>query len=296
MKYNSQKPVVCIESTKDASLYFNEIVPLQLSEMITIEGSGEPELFEILKQILPKAYINESMPRGVHSNVISYVARYLTAYPSVVGIYDLPNGETLEEREQKCFPDLMIKTKELIQLTDLQVGSLFGENNFSDINIEESDPSLILSGIKLVDTSKLSWKHILELRKDEDTVKKMRKIRTFIFQNYQGKPIEFIKDDLQNRIDNYNEAAKKWGLETKDSVLKIIFSSSEAVALTAATIASIFLGLPMAIPIATAVGSSFSIGKIGLEIRKQRRDLYQFRNDSPITYLIDLQSKIPSSS
>lgn len=105
----------------------------------------------------------------------------------------------------------------------------------------------------------------MELWENTKSVKKLWRLRTFIFENYQGKPLAFIKDDLLNRMDNYEEDPKM-GLKTKDAVFKITFNSGTAVAATTTTIPSIVSGVPIAVSLPMGIGSTFLVGNIGIEI------------------------------
>jgi hypothetical protein len=83
--------------------------------------------------------------------------------------------------------------------------------SYATVVLPQDEPSpddapyaaLALSGIPLVDTSSASWEQILELRKDPDARAKLRNLRLFFHNNYQGKPATFVVDDLGRRLDEY---------------------------------------------------------------------------------------------
>jgi len=289
MQYSGSNLVVCIDNTKDASIYFNEIVPLNLAHLIPWEGSDDLEAFEVLHNILPKSLLNSTNPTGLSPTMLSYVEAYTNVFPSSIGIdifSDLSEKEVINQRAKLFFPILMERKNAIIEELPNPIEAVFGENN-SDLVAE--DPAFLLTGLKLVDLSNVPWRHIIEVRKDIDRMKKLRKLRTFVFNNYQGKPANYIQDDILNRLEEYNLAAKQMGLKTKDGGLKIIFNSGTLVANTGATIASILSGETIAIPISLAVGSVFLLGNISLEIRSHKRELYKFRQENPLTYLIELK-------
>ena len=64
--------------------------------------------------------------------------------------------------------------------------------------------SLTPANIPLIDTSKASWEQILERRKDTRALRKLRKLKMFLQDNYQGKDKDYIEDDLAMRLDKYS--------------------------------------------------------------------------------------------
>lgn len=289
MKYNSQNALACLQDAKNASLYFDKVVPLDLGELIPVRDSGEPEMFEIFSKILPPNLLDSTKPRGVNPLVIGYTSSYLIAFPSSIGISELPNGETLEDRYKKSMPKLLTDMSELIHSSGCSASGIFGSIPDVTQDIVQEDPALILSGLKLVDTSKISWKQILEIRDDKESMNKLKRLRLFIYENYNDKPLNYIKDDLNQRIYDYENTAKELGLKTKESIFKAIFSSESTVGLTAAAIASAFLAAPIAIPLSLAIGSTFMIGNIALDFKSQKRELYNFKRDNPISYIVDIK-------
>lgn len=292
MEYNKSNTLVCITQSKDACIYFNQVIPLNLGELIPWENNGDLEAHEILKKVLPSNLLDASNPEGLNSTFHKYIEAYVNVFPSAIGVDISKNKEYFDKRTNALFPLLMKEKDNLINSLSQPINEIFGENDFTNDTIQNVDPAFILSGLKLIDTSQIPWRHVIELREDTEALKKLRRLRTFIFENYNGKPLNFINDDLLNRIENYEETTKKWGLKTRDSVLKIIFSSETAVAATATTILSAYSG----VPISASLGSAFLIGNIALEISSHKRDANQFKLENPITYLVDVKETTTANS
>jgi hypothetical protein len=292
MNYNKDNTLVCISNTKDACLYFDDVIPLNLGEIIPWRGNEDASALDILYNILPPTLLNPSAPEGLHPFVSRYLQIYADIFPESIGFNTSIDKEYFEKRSRLLFPLLVEQKDNITNLLSEPINEVFGANDFGSIESQNADPALILTGLNLIDTSKIQWKHILELRGDKESIKRLRRLRTFVFENYQDKPLAYINDDILNRIDIYESTAKKWGLKTKDSIFKIIFSSGTAIATTAATIASVYTGTPLSISLPLSVASTFLIGNIGLEIRTHKRDLSQFKHQDPITYLIDTKEKL----
>jgi len=197
MEYNNKTTLVCIDNTKDACLYFDEVIPLNIAHIVPWENNGDLEAHEVLQNILPSSLLDSSESIGLKPSVTSYVEAYVNVIPQVIGV-DEPFDE---DRARHYFPILIKRQEELLSFLNLPVNAIFGSNrNPTDNNNLKEDPALILTGLKLVDTSQIKWRQIIELRKDKESMKKLRRLRTFIFQNYKDKPMVFIQDDLLNKI------------------------------------------------------------------------------------------------
>lgn len=293
MEYNRRNTLVCIDHTKDACLYFDEVIPLNLGHIIPWNNNGDLEAHEVLHDILPAPLLDASSPLGMNMSVLSYLEAYINVFPISMGIGNEIPEEEMNKRAKHFFPLLMKRKDEMLERLPKSVDSIFGtQQTAKDSETAAGDPAFILTGLKLIDTSGIQWREILELRSDAEAMAKLRMLRTFIFQNYKDKPLAFIEDDLLNRIELYQTTAKQLGLKTSDASMKIVFNSANAVAGTVATIASALAGVPVTIPLALGIGTTFLLGNVGLELRAFKRETYKFRQENPVTYLVDIKNKL----
>jgi hypothetical protein len=291
MEYGKSKILACIDSTKDACLYFDNVIPLNLGHIIPWLNNGDLEAHEVLQRILPPALLDPSLPIGLSQATMLYIEAYVNVFPVSIGIEEGAKEE-MDKRARHFFPLLTQRKDELFATLPDPVDTIFGtvtEKTNNDTNQAE-DPAIILTGLKLVDTSHISWRDLLEIRKDKESIGKLRRLRTFIYQNYKDKSIAFIQDDLLNKIEIYKATAKYLGLKTTDSVFKTIFNSSSLIASTAATIFTALSGVPITIPLSLGISSAFMLGNIGLELQSHKRDLLKFKQDNPVTYLVDIKN------
>ena len=289
MEYGRTKVLACIDNTKDACLYFDNVIPLNLGHIIPWEGNGDLEAHEILQNVLPPALLNNSHPWGLTPVVISYIEAFVNAYPVSIGVKP-GTEEEMTNRARHFFPTIIQRQNEMFASLKDPVDTIFGTESDRNNHIsDKADPSLILSGLNLIDTSKIKWEHILEIKRDKESISKLRRLRTFIYQNYKGKSNAFIQDDLLNRIEVYETTTKQLGLETKDSALKVVFSSGSLIATAATAVMTAIAGSSVAIPLSLGIGSAFMLGNIGLELRSHKRNLYKFKQENPVTYLIDIK-------
>jgi hypothetical protein len=291
MDYNNTKPLACINSTKEACLYFDRVIPLNLAQVIPWENNGDLEAFDVLKKILPAPLLDPEHHTGLGPMMLLYIDTYVDVFPGSIGIEKFRDTALSSERARTLAPLLFNAGVYLLNSLPEPIDSVFGAGEIQNTEVKSNDPAFILTGLTLIDTQNITWREILAIREDKESVNRLRRLRTFIFENYQGKPLAFIKDDLLNRIETYQDTAKKWGFKTQQSVFKIIFNSGTAISLMAATMASLISGNPPSISLSLGIGSMFLTGNIALEIGSYKRESHSFKQENPITYLIDVQKK-----
>src|SRR6266446_9355972 len=113
-----------------------------------------------------------------------------------------------------------------------------------------------MAASRLVDLRRTSYEAILAFRDDEDSQAKMRRFRLFVYEQYQNKSRAFVEDDIQQRIYDYHEAAKKHGFALKEHTMSFLLHSK----LFAAGLGSSVLSFAFRSPDAIIAALS---GKIG---------------------------------
>lgn len=145
--------------------------------------------------------------------------------------------------------------------------------------------------IPMINAENLEWGHILEVREDKKFAIKARKFRLFLYENYQGKSQAYIQDSLYKKIDDYEEACKKHGLELTLSTLKTTLESKSLLATFSTATAAILLGQPFIAGGAIVAGASIELGKMAINIAEKRLELRTLKNSSDVSYLFDLKEK-----
>lgn len=157
----------------------------------------------------------------------------------------------------------------------------------------ESDVSLSLSNINLIDTSKVKWEQIIEYRKDEIARKKLRNLRLFLHTNYQGKSRAFIEDDLGKRLDAYYDTCKDWGFDTLTATISVVMDSENLISLLVGSTCATLFGGPVAGLIA---GASIEIGNISLNIAKRKHAFNKLKRDHDLAYIIEAKERFKNTS
>jgi hypothetical protein len=153
-------------------------------------------------------------------------------------------------------------------------------NPFSNQSYDTT--TLKLLNLDLIDTSKADWEQIIEIRKDKNSINKLRKLKTFFHENYTGKEKNFIQDDLLNRIEDYKNVTKDWGFETLVSSITLMKTSLTTVG---SSLVMALTGQPL--EVAAATGIFVGIGNISLQFAKEKHKLMKLGRDHPLAYIID---------
>lgn len=145
-----------------------------------------------------------------------------------------------------------------------------------------------LSNLDAVDAAKLSWRHILELRRDGDSIKRLRNLRRAVYKDYSAKPAAYIKEDIEFRISEYEDAIRFWNLPTQKGALEIAMTG-EALAAVGAAVALALVRAPLVA--AAAAGRAIAVGKVALSIAARKREIELERRRNSMAYLFKLRQR-----
>lgn len=125
MEYWPTQIVSCIDQTKDAGLYFYDVIPLNLGHVIPWEGNGDPDAHEVLQQVLPKELLHSSMPLGLNHYALSYIDAFTNMFPVSIG-QTQTSEEITKERAERVIPLLVQRQNELFSTLSKPVNTIFG--------------------------------------------------------------------------------------------------------------------------------------------------------------------------
>jgi len=157
---------------------------------------------------------------------------------------------------------------------------------------EGSDANLVISSLKLIDTSRASWAQILEFRSDNLAQEKLRRLRLFAYTNYRNKPKSYIEDDILRRIDEHRSVVRKWGFETKSSAINMALSSKSIAGGLAGSFAATLFATPVTALGALAGGAIIELGRISLYVVKRNFALQELLQNNPISYIEDARAQL----
>lgn len=292
MQYH--KTAISIGCTTEAALYFDYVIPVRLfTEVFSKLKKFDPEPGWFTDDLCPN-YLrgNNHFLRQLgelNAKVMNFLIKKrnqdLSLPPHIVGL-------TIEEYAD--IEDSMVRSYfeflEEFGLTDAPV-ILPDGSTMSESGEPNADVVIALGTLRLIDSSQASWEQVTELRRDPEARGKLRRLRLFASENYGSKSRAFIEDDLLRRIDDYEEQVRRWGFETKQSVLTMLLTSKYLAGALSGSLISTLFGAPAA-AVASAVGGALiEIGRVSLEVSRRRFMLRNALRDNPISYIVDAKDK-----
>ena len=145
------------------------------------------------------------------------------------------------------------------------------------------DISVTISGLNLIDVAETEWEQIVEFRKDKDAVKDLRRLRTFLFDNFKDKPREYIENKILTELDKYQNMLKSQGFKTFTGAISSVFDAKTVTAAGVTAITSAFLGEPI---IGLTGAAVIEIGKFGVQVAKDLYALREMKHDHPLAYIV----------
>jgi hypothetical protein len=285
MQYQSTHTCLAWTDALTAAVYFDRVIPASIPDTYPV-ATADPIYFEVLQQLLPESLLDPGAKTGVAHPVIQYVTHFLMTFPQAAGVRELREGETLEDRQQSGMPGLLSAFSNLVQQSAVADIALYGIPTKPGSQAADGDPALVLSNLDLVDTSRLSWRQVIELRKDSDSVERLRNLRRMVYRDYAGKPEAYIREDIEQRLSEYEAAARLWGFPLKKGLLEIAMTG-DALAAAGAGIALTLFGAPIAV--VAAAGGAIAVGKAALTIAQRKHDIELERKRTPMAYLVKLK-------
>jgi len=164
--------------------------------------------------------------------------------------------------------------------------------HLADTTSDTDDVAVTLTHLKLIDVGKASWEHILEFRRSAEAREKLRRLRLFAFENYQGLDRAFVEDDILQRLADHSQTIAEWGFETRRGALTALLSSKVLAGSIAGSVVSSLLGQPLPAVISAVGGIVLEIGSIALEIQKRCFQLRKLVRENPVTYIHDARKTL----
>lgn len=300
MTYAAAQNAVCFEDLKTAALYFDSVIPISFSSMHG-RGEGNDVLFKLPEDVPGEVLVHLIFGVTPTSSPEkwTYLGRYIDSWDAFIkAIHPARKrfANNYEDVKETYLDDTSLGDQSSVRNEFRRFSTALGKS-YATVVLPNDDPSpngtpyaaLGLSGVPLVDASSASWEQILELRKDPDARAKLRNLRLFFHNNYQGKPTSFIVDDLGRRLDEYIATRKRLGFESVTGCISSLLDAQSLQAAAATGIAAAFVGGPLA---ALSSAVFVELGSVALEFSRKRFAIHEFENAHDLAYLIEARRAI----
>lgn len=145
------------------------------------------------------------------------------------------------------------------------------------------DISVTISGLRLIDVANTEWQQIVEFRKDKDAVRDLRRLRTFLFDNFRDKPRDYIENKILTELDKYQNMLKSQGFKTITGAIGSVLDAKTITAAGITAISSAYLGHTIA---GLTGAAAIEIGKFGIQIAKDLYALREMKRDHPLAFIV----------
>jgi hypothetical protein len=141
----------------------------------------------------------------------------------------------------------------------------------------------------VIDTSKVEWEQILDIRKDKDFSNKLRNFRLFLNENYEGKSPNFVRDSLEKKMEEYEDACKMHGLQLVLSSISQTLDSKSILGYLGLITVGILAGQQNIVNAALLGGIIVEIGKVTVQVTQKHLEYLSSRENKELAYLIKLK-------
>lgn len=312
MAYHRSSAILCLGNFKEAALYFDQVLPLNMGRM-----RGDPDVGDILigyPEEVPSAALSHLID-GIEGNTVTYshatrimelctakwveFSRKVTPYAKLC-VPDPQRGGMHDpsEEHRKLFKAYLANEQKdgalPVRKAFADFANSLGVGNYSvalplDEQGNTTDPCVTLSGLNLIDANSADWRQILEVRKDEASRRKLARLRLFLHESYQDKPKSFIEDDLLRRIDDYENTSKKFGFNILTSSLGMLLDAkSLQSSVGAGIVGTLFGGLGVGALTAAAV----EVGKVAINVAEKRHEMQSWQAGHELAYIFGTKEKL----
>lgn len=295
MKKRLTESAICLGDLKTAAIYFDRVIPLSVT---CVQGGPRGFYCYTPDEVPLKAALELAFGEKLH---IGYMPDFLSSiwlplkeisdsfhhesntndksdilHSKLPALYNnnvvLPNGRHVREVISNIAHGFGINSAHVIL-----------QSNQEEAQEAKSEcPTLTLYNLSLIDAQSASWEQIMELRNDEASCMRLRRIKSFLRENYQGYSLDHIQDSLLVQLEDYENARKKHGFNAVVGSLGVLL---DAKSLQGAMAAAISTGL-FAGPIgALGAGALVEIGHLSLEIAKQAHAIREFEQTHELGFI-----------
>lgn len=150
-------------------------------------------------------------------------------------------------------------------------------------------PMAVLAGLPIIDASSATWDQILEVRRDPESMQKLRKLRVFTQQQFTGKDLASIEDEFGQLMDEYQTAAKRYDFNIKTHHLGVMMAATA----TSVGLLAAVAGMPNPL-IALAPGIPFAFA--GLQMYRYDVQIRFKLEDHAAAYIFDTEHQLRANS
>ncbi|AKR42220.1 hypothetical protein [Methylophilus sp. TWE2] len=319
-EYKSDSNVICAKNFKSAALYFDRVLPLYLGSDRGVKEANDWMMGYPAEEIPSRALVNLIDKTVVPKNSFSHAHRVMEEIrhgawmpfaqkilpygnPYLSHKYDFQEQKTVDELSnnykkiiEAYLNDVTLNGSDSIRKIFKDYASAVGIVDFDVLqfcsdssSMPFKDPSVTLANIQLIDTANTEWEQIIEIRKDERSHQKLKRLKLFLTKDYQDCSLQFIEDDLSQQIFDYEQTCKNYGFNTFSSSLSLLLDSRNLQATLGASLLAAIFGGPLS---GLAVGATIEIGKLAINFAEKQHELKNWKNGHHLAYIFEVKERL----
>jgi hypothetical protein len=285
---------------KDAILYFPHVIPFGVGIDIVVDSlrakwRGAPIGQSRSTDKLGKLLTAEIVPPNLRND--DFFASLNEINRASVPFMDAQISASLDEHFklrpgakenfQAAVFDFFAKYPRLRSLPLIIDSEFTGEDDVTADNLTVTIPLL-----RLIDASTTSWDQIVDFRRDNDAIEKLRRFRVFVYQNYTGKTKDFIEDDILTRLADYEQAVKKWGFATTSGTITTLLNSSVIAGGVAGSFLTAYFNAPLPAIASAMTATGLAIANMAVSLGQQRFTQKELMANNPVSYISYAKEKL----
>ncbi len=149
-----------------------------------------------------------------------------------------------------------------------------------------------IENLRKICEEKIGWGQVDELRKDVESISKIRKVRLMFADQYQGKSLQYIRDSIDQKIEDYEISCKKHGLELIDSVTMSFLNGSSPVGLGVISLMNLLMGGSSLVTAAAIGGAIFETAKVVARISTMNAKREIDKEANQIAWIVQAKKEI----
>ena len=157
--------------------------------------------------------------------------------------------------------------KDYCQRTGANVTPLYGSASHRDAEYSPGDHTAVIAiaeNLGVVSEDQIKWEQVLEFRKDKQARNAFRRLMHWLDKEMVGKPLDFVTDELSDRIEKYDWAIRKHGFQVVIGTLACTLNPKYLLGTSALTAAVDFVSHEPFLSLLT--GSGLVIGRAALSL------------------------------
>ncbi len=288
---------------KIAALFYDRVWGVATHSEIGFSCGTDSEIAHIINSVLKitsyakdDEYLSEKIPwlsdhlESIenHNKVILGIRILKTLH----GGKGIPVNKLHEIVERSSFPIWI--ADQASQVLGTRVTPLLSSHSDQELRYKQGDKQVavaVMSNIDIISGSNLSWEQVIEARKDSASIVSLRRFVHWLDSSMIGQPVSYIEDEVSIRLEDYQYALKKHGINTAKGVISNVLEWKNL-----ASVASVATGATMlsneALLGATA-GAGILIGKVAVHVIDRKLSLEEVKRGAnrEVAFIHELTKK-----